>query len=67
MPQSPLSGSHLAPRRFPALYFLSFSNKKKYFYKFKYVPEYMRKIVDLCFYFLLIKKLGKSTLFFGSG
>ena len=47
--------------------FLSFSNNKNYFYKFRYVPKYMRKIVDLCFYFLLKKKLGKSTFFFGYG
>ena len=43
--------------------FLSFSNKKNYFYKFRYVTKYMRKIADLCFYFLLKKKLGKSTFF----
>ena len=36
---------------------------KNYFYKFRYVPKYMRKNVDLCFYFLLKKKLGKSTFY----
>ena len=40
---------------------------KFFFNKFKYVPKYMRKIFDQCFYFLPQRKLGKSAFFEGSG
>ena len=52
-----LRGILISPRFFVVFKY------KNYFYSFRYVSKYMRKIVDLCFYFLLKKKIMKLPFF----